>query len=106
MSNQRCTCGSGAHPRRCEKHPWAMRVHAARLNCGLPNDWSDMGPSDYAEHEKALDELEAAVEFAVTARAVAWLRGRMGVGDGPVLIGPLADAIEAGAHLDNSKGGG
>lgn len=27
-----CTCGSGQHPRKCEKHPWAYGGHVADLN--------------------------------------------------------------------------
>jgi hypothetical protein len=28
----RCTCGSGAHPRTCLKHPWGMHTHCEELN--------------------------------------------------------------------------
>lgn len=27
-----CTCGSGAHPRRCKRHPWAYRQHCDRMD--------------------------------------------------------------------------
>lgn len=29
---ERCTCGSGAHPRRCELHPEAFEKHVTVLN--------------------------------------------------------------------------
>lgn len=29
---KKCTCGSGAHPRRCKKHPWAYQQHIFELN--------------------------------------------------------------------------
>ena len=28
-----CTCGSGAHPRKCKAHPWTYEQHVLRLNC-------------------------------------------------------------------------
>lgn len=28
---ERCTCGSGGHPRRCELHPEAYAAHLAEL---------------------------------------------------------------------------
>lgn len=30
-NNRDCTCGSGAHPRRCSKHPLAYAEHVAEL---------------------------------------------------------------------------
>lgn len=27
-----CTCGSGAHPRRCKRHPCAWNIHVASMN--------------------------------------------------------------------------
>lgn len=29
---EHCTCGSGAHPRKCELHPGAYEEHIAALN--------------------------------------------------------------------------
>lgn len=29
---ERCTCGSGAHPRACDLHPGAYEEHMAELN--------------------------------------------------------------------------
>lgn len=29
---ERCTCGSGGHPRRCDLHPDAYDAHLAELN--------------------------------------------------------------------------
>ena len=27
-----CRCGSGGHPRKCERHPWAFDAHVMELN--------------------------------------------------------------------------
>ena len=32
VKNVPCRCGSGGHPRRCERHPWAFDAHVAELN--------------------------------------------------------------------------
>jgi hypothetical protein len=32
MARPGCTCGSGAHPRKCELHPAAYALHVAMLN--------------------------------------------------------------------------
>ena len=32
MIEEKCTCGSGAHPRRCKKHPDAYEKHCEELN--------------------------------------------------------------------------
>lgn len=50
-----CTCGSGAHPRRCEKHPWGYDMHRHDLNLDTTND--------------NLDELTKRVE-AIEARYI------------------------------------
>ena len=34
----RCACGSGAHPRRCEKHPDAYDEHCDEINREQLND--------------------------------------------------------------------
>lgn len=55
-----CTCGSGAHPRKCDKHPYAYRLHIAELNLfqavadGLE---STNLPDDRAEAERWADKL-------------------------------------------------
>lgn len=32
MTEERCTCGSGGHPRECAKHPEAYEAHIRELN--------------------------------------------------------------------------
>lgn len=32
VKNVQCRCGSGAHPRKCERHPWAFDAHIMELN--------------------------------------------------------------------------
>ncbi len=54
-----CTCGSGAHPRACAKHPELYRLHIAELNVEayLPED----DPDAFA----AMDELTDAIQAAL-----------------------------------------
>lgn len=56
-----CTCGSGAHPRKCDKHPELYRLHIAELNveAHLP---------DEPDAQAAMDELGAAIRGALKAR--------------------------------------
>lgn len=51
----KCTCGSGAHPRRCETHPWAYEAHCLNLSHDSMGD-------DIAEVTKRLDALESVVK--------------------------------------------
>lgn len=37
---ERCTCGSGAHPRRCELHPNAFDKHVASIDAA--QEWDAM----------------------------------------------------------------
>ena len=46
-----CHCGSGMHPRRCQKHPWAYRMHVLELNHDLLLD-------TVSELEDALEALK------------------------------------------------
>lgn len=32
LAEKECTCGSGAHPRRCLRHPQGFDLHVAQLN--------------------------------------------------------------------------
>lgn len=41
VSNEKCTCGSGAHPRRCKKHPWRFDTHVISLNADLRSEMMD-----------------------------------------------------------------
>lgn len=45
-----CSCGSGAHPRRCWRHPWAYKLHVDEMN----NDTL----------HSAIDDLEDRLEHA------------------------------------------
>jgi len=47
-----CTCGSGGHPRYCNKHPLAMRIHIA--------EWQN------EIYEDTIKELEQSLEAAHT----------------------------------------
>lgn len=53
-----CTCGSGAHPRDCKKHPYAFRLHVAELNV-------EAHLEDTPEAFEAMDELLAAIRDAL-----------------------------------------
>lgn len=46
-----CYCGSGMHPRRCKKHPWAYQQHIFELNYGILSDNVD-------ELEERIEKLE------------------------------------------------
>lgn len=67
-----CTCGSGAHPRKCLKHPYAYRLHIAELNLfqyvadGIEaSNFAD----DRNEAEKMADELIKELKEAVLEKA-------------------------------------
>jgi hypothetical protein len=53
--SSKCTCGSGAHPRECDTHPAAYRLHLAELNLAQYINEDD------AQALRALDEFCAAV---------------------------------------------
>lgn len=61
-----CTCGSGAHPRRCDKHPTAYQRHIDELN------------RDARECALAYDEGHQAGREEERRAIVAWL-----LSDGP-----------------------
>jgi len=56
-----CTCGSGAHPRKCVKHPELYRLHVAELNL------EGYLPEGDKEAFEAMDELLAAFREALKA---------------------------------------
>lgn len=47
-----CYCGSGAHPRRCNKHPWGHYLHKAGMDHDALSDYVD-------ELEERIKRLEA-----------------------------------------------
>jgi hypothetical protein len=55
----RCTCGSGGHPRYCEKHPERYDQHVAELN--------HEGELDDARREGKIEALEWALGTAIAA---------------------------------------
>lgn len=58
----RCTCGSGAHPRRCGRHPLGWRLHTAELRDDMAfADEDDRGPV-------ALDTTRTALEASQAQR--------------------------------------
>lgn len=65
--NPKCRCGSGAHPRRCNVHPWGFRLHVAKLNAFLAladayeseRDFTREEAEDFADD--LIDELISAV---------------------------------------------
>lgn len=65
-----CTCGSGGHPRKCDMHPEAYRLHVALLNVEAILDSEGLRASiESADRMYAcVDELEeAAKEFGAQA---------------------------------------
>lgn len=62
-SDQRCTCGSGGHPRRCALHPLSWDSHIAELNfLGALDDPEPEGtPQEHlAEIRRQYDSYEKA----------------------------------------------
>lgn len=62
-SDQRCTCGSGGHPRRCELHPLSWDSHIAEINfVGALDDPEPEGtPQEHlAELRRRYDSYEKA----------------------------------------------
>lgn len=64
-----CTCGSGAHPRKCELHPHYYRLHIASLNVDgyLQEDEEIHEPGDA---EKASMELWSATQEALRIASI------------------------------------
>ena len=54
--NGPCTCGSGAHPRECNRHPLGKELHAAELSIDALND-------DVASLERELQAARNVVEL-------------------------------------------
>ena len=47
-----CYCGSGGHPRRCKKHPWAFHMHITDIDM-------DSLRSYIEDFEKRIEKLES-----------------------------------------------
>lgn len=62
--NNGCTCGSGGHPRKCEKHPWAFSAHAADLNHDALSAEVEELETRLNAAIKRIDLLEAALKQA------------------------------------------
>lgn len=107
-----CTCGSGAHPRKCEVHPLGCAEHCARLTLEsyLPEttdadealrDWWKANVADTIQRTAA---AEARGRDAERERVVAWLRQTAGLyrhNPGHVktaLLNRIAADIEGGKH--------
>lgn len=72
--DQRCTCGSGGHPRQCALHPESYRLHVAELNMLALADEDD------SEHAReVVDEFDAAYRAARAVRneTIAKLRAEL-----------------------------
>lgn len=54
-----CTCGSGAHPRRCEAHPLAYDAHCARLRHAQEDEERAYRDGAEAMRERAAEHLES-----------------------------------------------
>ncbi len=39
LESEKCTCGSGAHPRNCDRHPWGYKVHANEMDLENRSEW-------------------------------------------------------------------
>ena len=54
----RCTCGSGAHPRHCKRHPWGFAAHVAELNSDVVGDWMNEAMDMERERDEARAERD------------------------------------------------
>lgn len=54
-----CTCGSGAHPRRCEAHPRAYDAHCARLQREFDDEERAYREGAGAMRSEVLDEIRS-----------------------------------------------
>lgn len=61
----RCTCGSGAHPRRCELHPDAYDRHVAELNRANDEDNARPEPAAEAGERGNVSDEELGLELAL-----------------------------------------
>jgi len=67
----RCTCGSGAHPRHCKRHPWGFAAHVAELNSDNVGDWMNEAMDMERERDESRAEsgrLRAEFDRMVAAR--------------------------------------
>ncbi len=40
-SLEKCTCGSGGHPRQCKRHPWGYANHVNEMNSETSESYYD-----------------------------------------------------------------
>lgn len=67
----RCTCGSGAHPRHCKRHPWCFAAHVAELNSDNASDWMSEAMDIGRERDESRAENARLRADLATARAAA-----------------------------------
>lgn len=58
VKNVPCRCGSGGHPRKCERHPWAFDAHVAELNAEGYQECEDENDNLKAQLEKCMSEIK------------------------------------------------
>lgn len=66
LSKDTCTCGSGAHPRKCKKHPYGWDIHVAYLN--LYSEMLRPNPNLHEDYNKYVIELIDAYTRAIKAK--------------------------------------
>lgn len=62
----RCTCGSGAHPRKCKVHPYGWDLHVAYLN--LYSELIHPNPNLHEDYNQYVIELINAYNKALKAK--------------------------------------
>lgn len=50
-----CSCGSGGHPRRCDRHPWEYEKHIMEIDLGTMNERVEEIEAECAELREALE---------------------------------------------------